>query len=81
MMPLQFVWQQRVQYYWKQLKINGQIAHNGVRNIMDMNANFGGFAAALKEQDVWIMNVVSPYGPNTLKMVYDRGLIGTLHDW
>ncbi|BBN13222.1 protein MpPMT.5 [Marchantia polymorpha subsp. ruderalis] len=76
-----FVWQQRVQYYWKQLKINGQIAHNGVRNIMDMNANFGGFAAALKEQDVWIMNVVSPYGPNTLKMVYDRGLIGTLHDW
>ena len=48
---------------------------------MDMKANFGSFAAALKEKDVWVMNAVSHDGPNTLKIIYDRGLIGSTHDW
>lgn len=48
---------------------------------MDMKANIGSFAAALKDKDVWVMNVVPKDGPNTLKIVYDRGLIGTVHDW
>ena len=48
---------------------------------MDMKANMGSFAAALKTKDVWVMNIVSEEGPNTLKLVYDRGLIGSIHDW
>lgn len=48
---------------------------------MDMKANMGSFAAALKDKDVWVMNVVPDDGPNTLKIVYDRGLIGTVHNW
>jgi hypothetical protein len=59
----------------------GQLEPHSVRNIMDMNANFGGFAAALIKEPVWVMNVVSPSAPNTLKAVYDRGLIGSYHDW
>ncbi|KAI3984823.1 hypothetical protein MKX01_039440 [Papaver californicum] len=41
--------------------------------------NMGYFAAALKEKDVWVMNVVPEDGANTLKLIYDRGLIGTVH--
>jgi hypothetical protein len=48
---------------------------------MDMKTNMGSFAAALKDKDVWVMNVVPEDGPNTLKLIYDRGLIGTVHDW
>lgn len=48
---------------------------------MDMKAHIGSFAAALKDKDVWVMNVVPKDGPNTLKIVYDGGLIGTVHDW
>lgn len=48
---------------------------------MDMKANMGSFAAALKEKDVWVMNVVPEDGPKTLKLLYDRGLIGTTHNW
>ena len=48
---------------------------------MDMKANLGSFAAALKDKDVWVMNVVPEDGPNTLKVIYDRGLIGTVHNW
>lgn len=50
---------------------------------MDMKANFGGFAAALREKEypVWVMNVVPSAGPNTLKIVYDRGFIGSMHNW
>lgn len=54
-----------------------------MRNIMDMKANYGGYAAALREKDmpVWVMNVVPSAGPNTLGLVYDRGFIGSLHNW
>lgn len=48
---------------------------------MDMKTNMGSFAAALKDKDVWVMNVVPEDGPNTLKLIYDRGLIGTVHNW
>ncbi|RZC78479.1 hypothetical protein C5167_002655 [Papaver somniferum] len=53
------------------------------RNVMDMRAGFGGYAAALinLEMDYWIMNVVPVSGPNTLPVIYDRGLIGVMHDW
>lgn len=29
----------------------------------------------------WVMNVVPVSGPNTLPVIYDRGLIGVMHDW
>lgn len=48
---------------------------------MDMYTEFGGFGAALINSDVWVMNVVSSYSANTLGIVYDRGLIGAVHDW
>eukprot|EP00252_Welwitschia_mirabilis_P003493 TRINITY_DN13552_c0_g1_i2.p1 TRINITY_DN13552_c0_g1~~TRINITY_DN13552_c0_g1_i2.p1 ORF type:complete len:690 (-),score=101.99 TRINITY_DN13552_c0_g1_i2:169-2238(-) len=59
---------------WKRLHL---------RNVMDMRAGFGGFAAALLDQhvDAWVMNVVPVSGPNTLSVIYDRGLIGVMHDW
>ena len=48
---------------------------------MDMNSNLGGFAAALKDKDVWVMNISPLNTSSRLKIVYDRGLIGTVHDW
>ncbi|KAJ0593957.1 putative S-adenosyl-L-methionine-dependent methyltransferase [Helianthus annuus] len=33
---------------------------------MDMNTVYGGLAAALVEDPLWVMNVVSSYAPNTL---------------
>ncbi|OMO76670.1 putative S-adenosyl-L-methionine-dependent methyltransferase protein [Corchorus olitorius] len=60
--------------HWKKFKL---------RNVMDMRAGFGGFAAALIENqlDAWVLNVVPVSGPNTLPVIYDRGLIGVMHDW
>ncbi|KAL9272341.1 putative methyltransferase PMT11 [Drosera capensis] len=54
-----------------------------LRNVLDMRAGFGGFAAALFDQklDCWVLNVVPVSGPNTLPVIYDRGLIGVMHDW
>ncbi|XP_047977940.1 probable methyltransferase PMT10 [Salvia hispanica] len=54
-----------------------------IRNVMDMRAGYGGFAAALLESraNSWVMNVVPSSGPNTLPVIYDRGLIGVMHDW
>uniref|UniRef100_A0A0D6R8L2 Methyltransferase n=1 Tax=Araucaria cunninghamii TaxID=56994 RepID=A0A0D6R8L2_ARACU len=73
------VWQQRVNFYWEQM--NSEIQNDTFRNIMDMKANLGGFAAALKEKDVWVMNAVPENSQNTLKVIYDRGLLGTVHNW
>ena len=47
---------------------------------MDMKVNMGSFATALRDKDVWVMNVVPHDGPSTLRIVYDRGLIGTTYD-
>ncbi|CAL0307625.1 unnamed protein product [Lupinus luteus] len=60
--------------HWKKMKL---------RNVMDMRAGFGGFAAALIDHklDSWVMNVVPVSGPNTLPVIFDRGLIGVMHDW
>ncbi|KAK7305784.1 hypothetical protein VNO77_43696 [Canavalia gladiata] len=60
--------------HWKNMRL---------RNVMDMRAGFGGFAAALIDQNLnsWVMNVVPVSGPNTLPVIYDRGLIGVMHDW
>ncbi|PON94779.1 putative methyltransferase PMT [Trema orientale] len=73
------IWRRRVDSYWDLL--SPKIESNTLRNIMDMKANMGSFAAALKAKDVWVMNVVPEDGPNTLKLIYDRGLIGTVHNW
>ncbi|CAA0821920.1 Probable methyltransferase PMT22 [Striga hermonthica] len=54
---------------------------SNVRNVMDMNAIYGGFAAALTSQPVWVMNVVPIHEPDTLSVIFDRGLIGVYHDW
>lgn len=61
-------------YRWKEYNL---------RNVMDMRAGFGGFAAALHDLqiDCWVMNVVPVSGFNTLPVLYDRGLIGVMHDW
>lgn len=56
---------------------------NEIRNVMDMNAGYGGFAAAIVDlnTDWWVMNVVPIKGPDTLPVIFDRGLIGVAHDW
>ncbi|KAK8704283.1 hypothetical protein V6N13_047910 [Hibiscus sabdariffa] len=61
-------------FRWKDMKL---------RNVMDMRAGLGGFAAALHDLqfDCWVMNVVPVSGFNTLPVIYDRGLIGVMHDW
>ena len=71
-------WKKRVKHYKKLLP---DLGTDKIRNVMDMNTAYGGFAAALINAPVWVMNVVSSYGPNTLAVVYDRGLIGSFHDW
>lgn len=74
------LWLERVSYY-KKLVIR-PLATGRYRNIMDMNAGLGGFAAALAGDKVWVMNVV-PYDSrdNTLGVIYERGLIGTYQNW
>ncbi|KAK3162454.1 hypothetical protein QOZ80_1BG0089730 [Eleusine coracana subsp. coracana] len=61
-------------FKWRKFKL---------RNVMDMRAGFGGFAAALinHKLDCWVMNVVPVIEPNTLPVIYDRGLLGVAHDW
>jgi hypothetical protein len=39
------------------------------------------FAAALIKQPVWVMNIIPISEPDTLPIIYDRGLIGMYHDW
>ncbi|PIN06296.1 hypothetical protein CDL12_21152 [Handroanthus impetiginosus] len=73
------LWRRRVDNYWSLL--SPKISSDTIRNVMDMKANLGSFAAALKDKDVWVMNVVPEDGPKTVKIVYDRGLIGTVHNW
>lgn len=72
-------WRKRIKF----LKFSAlrTIKKGHLRNIMDMNAGFGGFAASLDPYPVWVMNVVPITEPNTLPVIYDRGLIGVAHDW
>ena len=34
-----------------------------------------------ERKNAWVMNVAAEDGPNTLKIIYDRGLIVTIHNW
>ncbi|KAK3149190.1 hypothetical protein QOZ80_3AG0214120 [Eleusine coracana subsp. coracana] len=54
---------------------------SNIRNVMDMRAVYGGFAAALASKSVWVMNVVPVHAADTLPIIYERGLIGVYHDW
>ncbi|KAL5754537.1 hypothetical protein ACOSP7_022757 [Xanthoceras sorbifolium] len=57
------------------------ISWSDVRSVMDMRAVYGGFAAALKDLQVWVVNVVNVDSPDTLPLIYERGLFGIYHDW
>ncbi|XP_010530223.2 PREDICTED: probable methyltransferase PMT25, partial [Tarenaya hassleriana] len=62
--------------------LNGMgIDWSSVRNVMDMRAVYGGFAAALKDLKLWVMNVVPIDSADTLPIIYERGLFGMYHDW
>ncbi|KAH9604173.1 hypothetical protein KSS87_004589 [Heliosperma pusillum] len=72
--------------HWKHVR--GSSYMNGigvdwsvVRNVMDMKASHGGFAAALKDLPLWVMNVVPVNSSDTLPIIYERGLLGLYHDW
>ncbi|KAL1831146.1 hypothetical protein DCAR_0101129 [Daucus carota subsp. sativus] len=54
---------------------------SSVRNVMDMKAVYGGFAAALKDLKLWVMNIVPITSADTLPIIYERGLFGMYHDW
>lgn len=74
------LWKKRLSYY---KTMNNQLGQSGrYRNILDMNAHLGGFAAALIDFPVWVMNVVPVEAKiNTLGVIYERGLIGTYTNW
>ena len=72
------LWKKRVNNY---KRINRVIGTTRYQNIMDMNADLGGFAAALESQKSWVMNVVPTIANNTLRVIYERGLIGVYHEW
>ncbi|MFS7963022.1 putative S-adenosyl-L-methionine-dependent methyltransferase [Helianthus anomalus] len=63
-------------------RVNKIIGTGRYRNIMDMNAGLGSFAAALESPKSWVMNVMPTIADkDTLGVVYERGLIGMYHDW
>ncbi|KAK3036256.1 hypothetical protein RJ639_030798 [Escallonia herrerae] len=61
--------------------VNKIIDSGRYRNIMDMNAGLGSFAAAIDSPKLWVMNVMPTIAEDTLGVVYERGLIGIYHDW
>lgn len=74
--------------HWKNVLVHSYLNGMGinwssVRNVMDMRAVYGGFAAALRtlKVNVWVMNVVPIDSPDTLPIIYERGLFGIYHDW
>ncbi|CAL0318330.1 unnamed protein product [Lupinus luteus] len=74
------LWKKRAAYY---KTLDPQLAEHGrYRNLLDMNSYLGGFAAALVDDPVWVMNVVPVEAEiNTLGAIYERGLIGTYQNW
>ncbi|KAL0923696.1 hypothetical protein M5K25_007763 [Dendrobium thyrsiflorum] len=73
------MWKERVAYYKKLIPT---LSRGRYRNVMDMNANIGGFAAAIDKYQVWVMNVVPVNSDHdTLGVIYERGFIGTYQDW
>lgn len=75
-----YLWKKRVEHY---KVLDSQLAEPGrYRNLLDMNAHLGGFAAALANDPVWVMNIVPVEANlNTLGAIYERGLIGTYQNW
>lgn len=72
-------WKKHVLFY---KKINKLLDTGRYRNIMDMNAGLGSFAAAIESPKLWVMNVVPTIADkSTLGVIYERGLIGIYHDW
>ncbi|KAL3737731.1 hypothetical protein ACJRO7_019288 [Eucalyptus globulus] len=73
-------WKTRVLHY---KSLDSQLAELGrYRNLLDMNSYLGGFAAALVDDPVWVMNIVPVEARvNTLGVIYERGLIGTYQSW
>ncbi|KAG8377787.1 hypothetical protein BUALT_Bualt08G0070000 [Buddleja alternifolia] len=72
--------------HWKAIVNNSYSIGMGIdwstiHNVMDMKAISGGFAAALSDQKVWVMNVVPIHAPDTLPVIFERGLVGVYHDW
>ncbi|XP_007037318.2 PREDICTED: probable methyltransferase PMT2 [Theobroma cacao] len=73
------LWKKHVNAY---KRINSIIDSGRYRNIMDMNAGLGSFAAALESPKLWVMNVMPTIAEkDTLGIIYERGLIGIYHDW
>ncbi|XP_010275323.1 PREDICTED: probable methyltransferase PMT14 [Nelumbo nucifera] len=73
------LWKKHVNSYKRTNKLIGSGRY---RNIMDMNAGLGSFAAAIESPKSWVMNVVPTIAEkNTLGVIYERGLIGIYHDW
>ncbi|KAF6167544.1 hypothetical protein GIB67_031745 [Kingdonia uniflora] len=70
-------WHEKVRQYSKLMGMN----MTEIRNVMDMNANCGGFAVALSSFPMWVMNIVPKTMSNTLSAIYNRGLLGAFHDW
>lgn len=72
-------WKKHVSAY---KRINKILDSGRYRNIMDMNAGLGSFAAALDNPKLWVMNVVPTIAElSTLGAIAERGLIGIYHDW
>ncbi|KAK3014971.1 LOW QUALITY PROTEIN: hypothetical protein RJ639_009203, partial [Escallonia herrerae] len=70
-------WHDQVRHYWRLMNAD----EKSVRNVMDMNAVYGGFAVALSTWPVSVMNIVPISMNNTLSAIFDRGLLGAFHDW
>jgi len=74
------LWEKRVTYY--KAHLIPPLTNGRFRNIMDMNAGLGGFAAALVKEPVWVMNVMPAEAKvDTLGVIYERGFIGTYQNW
>uniref|UniRef100_A0ACD5V5M5 Uncharacterized protein n=1 Tax=Avena sativa TaxID=4498 RepID=A0ACD5V5M5_AVESA len=74
------LWKKRVGHYKSVITQFGQKGR--YRNLLDMNARFGGFAAALVGDPMWVMNMVPTIGNSTtLGVIFERGLIGNYQDW
>lgn len=73
------LWKKHVNAY---RRVNKIIDSGRYRNVMDMNAGFGGFAAAIDSPKLWVMNVAPTISEKaSLGVVFERGLIGIYHDW
>uniref|UniRef100_A0A453P9Q2 Methyltransferase n=1 Tax=Aegilops tauschii subsp. strangulata TaxID=200361 RepID=A0A453P9Q2_AEGTS len=74
------LWKKRVRHY--KAVINQFEQKGRYRNVLDMNARLGGFAAALASYPQWVMNMVPTVANSSaLGVVYERGLIGSYQDW